>query len=88
MLWILEVCLLVNFVVTLTTFLLVSEPERIARFLMRRQVTGGWIDTRQMKAALSVVQTWGRWMWFFVVAWGLLTGFLVGLYWRGWLWRG
>ena len=88
MLWIVEVCLIFNFVVTVTAFLLLSEPERMARFLMRRQATSDWLDARQLKAALAVVQVWGRWMWLIVVAWGLLTGFLVGLYWRGWLLRG
>ena len=86
-----DLCLLVNLVITLVLFVLVTEAESVVLWARRRLRRGedGWFDepTAPEADGVAAVRLWARWMWFIVVAWGLLTGFLVGLYWQGWFWR-
>ena len=84
-----DFCLLVNLLITIVMFLLLTEPEAVARWARRRAGgEGGWFDEpTSPPEGVAVAKLWARWMWVVLVSWGLLTGFLIGLYWQGWFWR-
>lgn len=83
-----DFCLLVNLVFTMAAFVLHTEPEMVIRWVRRRGGEERWFEPPEVDADTSgVVRLWGQFMWGVVVAWGVLTGFLIGLYWQGWFWR-
>lgn len=81
-------CLMVNLVLTLSAYLMTTDPERVVRYIRRRHRAETWYeDESHAQTAIEVVRLWGRSLWLMVVIWGLLTGFLVGLHWHGLFWR-
>ena len=85
-----DFCLAVNLLITIVMFLLVTEPEAVVLWARRRMHSEDtWFDEQGLpeRDGVAMAKVWAKWMWVVLFAWGLLTGFLVGLYWHGWFWR-
>ena len=82
-----DFCLLINLLLMMTAIALAFRPGDVVRYASRLWGLENWWEEGDERQALAVARLWERWLWVLLFAWGLLTGFLIGLYWEGAFWR-